>query len=144
MKQTEVNRFNKLYERHLRLLKLQGKAQKTIDAYSRSVRRIRDPFDCCPDKLIAGSAGETGTPFMGRQGRPLYLYIYTPVSTPFILDSSTPIPLDDRPALLFQPQRSPLILIFHFPGHLGHRQTQYPHSSVTYGLLRYCAAFPWL
>lgn len=51
MKPTEVKRFNKLYERHLRLLKLQGKAQKTIDAYSRSVRRIRDHFDCCPDKL---------------------------------------------------------------------------------------------
>lgn len=51
MKATEVKRFNKLYERHLRLLKLQGKAQKTIDAYSRSVRRIRDHFDCCPDKL---------------------------------------------------------------------------------------------
>ncbi len=51
MKQTEVNRFNKLYERHLRLLKLQGKSQKTIDAYSRSVRRIKDHFDCCPDKL---------------------------------------------------------------------------------------------
>jgi len=53
MEQTEVNRFNKLYERHLRLLKLQGKAQKTIDAYSRSVRRIRDYFDCCPDQLSA-------------------------------------------------------------------------------------------
>ena len=51
MKQAEVNRFNKLYERHLRLLKLQGKAQKTIDAYSRSVRRIRDHFDCSPDTL---------------------------------------------------------------------------------------------
>ena len=51
MKQEEVNRFNTLYERHLRLLKLQGKSQKTIDAYSRSVRRIRDHFDCCPDKL---------------------------------------------------------------------------------------------
>ncbi len=51
MKQEEVNRFNTLYERHLRLLKLQGKAQKTIDAYSRSVRRIRDHFDCCPDIL---------------------------------------------------------------------------------------------
>ena len=51
MKPTEVNRFNKLYDRHLRLLKLQGKSQKTIDAYSRSVRRIRDHFDCCPDQL---------------------------------------------------------------------------------------------
>ena len=51
MKPVEVNRFNKLYERHLRLLKLQGKSQKTIDAYSRSVRRIRDHYDCSPDQL---------------------------------------------------------------------------------------------
>ncbi len=51
MKPAEVNRFNKLYDRHLRLLKLQGKSEKTIDAYSRSVRRIRDYFDCCPDQL---------------------------------------------------------------------------------------------
>ncbi|MBN1931719.1 MAG: phage integrase N-terminal SAM-like domain-containing protein [Desulfobacterales bacterium] len=51
MKRSEVNRFNKLYQRHLRLLKLQGKSEKTIDAYSRAVRRIRDYFDCCPDQL---------------------------------------------------------------------------------------------
>ncbi len=51
MKPPEVKRFNELYERHLRLLKLQGKSQKTIDAYSRAVRRISNHFDCCPDKL---------------------------------------------------------------------------------------------
>ncbi len=51
MKKSEVNRFNKLYEHHLRSLKLQGKAKKTIDAYSRAIRRARDYFDCCPDKL---------------------------------------------------------------------------------------------
>ena len=51
MKKSEVNRFNKLYERHLRLLKLQGKSEKTIDAYSRAVRRIRNYFDCNPDQL---------------------------------------------------------------------------------------------
>jgi hypothetical protein len=33
------------------LLKLQGKSQKTIDAYSRVIRRIRDYFDCCSDQL---------------------------------------------------------------------------------------------
>jgi len=33
MDQTETNRFNELYERHLRLLKLQGKAQKTIQQF---------------------------------------------------------------------------------------------------------------
>jgi len=51
MNQTEVNRFKKLYQRHLRSLKLQGKSQKTIDAYSRAVRRISEHFDCCPDQL---------------------------------------------------------------------------------------------
>ncbi len=51
MKQTEVNRFNELYPRHLRMLKLQGKSQKTIDSYSRAVRRVRDYFGCCPDQL---------------------------------------------------------------------------------------------
>ena len=51
MKQSEVNRFNKLYEHHQNTLKLQGKAKKTIDAYSRAVRRTRDYFGCCPDQL---------------------------------------------------------------------------------------------
>ena len=51
MKQSEVNRFNKLYQQHLRSLKLQGKAKKTIDAYSRAIRRVSNYFDCCPDKL---------------------------------------------------------------------------------------------
>jgi integrase len=51
MNQVETNRFNELYQRHLRLLKLQGKSQKTIDAYARAVRRITEYFDCCPDQL---------------------------------------------------------------------------------------------
>jgi integrase len=51
MNQTETKRFQDLYQRHLRLLKLQGKSQKTIDAYSRAVRRISEHFNCCPDQL---------------------------------------------------------------------------------------------
>ncbi|MCP4552045.1 MAG: tyrosine-type recombinase/integrase [Bacteroidetes bacterium] len=51
MKKAEANRFNELYQRHQRSLKLQGKAKKTIDAYSRAVRRVSTYFDCCPDKL---------------------------------------------------------------------------------------------
>ncbi len=51
MNQAETNRFNELYQRHLRSLKLQGKSKKTIDAYSRAVRRISEHFDCCPDQL---------------------------------------------------------------------------------------------
>lgn len=51
MNQNETNRFNELYQRHQRLLKLQGKRPSTIDAYSRAVRRISEFFDCCPDQL---------------------------------------------------------------------------------------------
>jgi integrase len=51
MNQAETDRFNELYQCHLRLLKLQGKSQKTIDAYSRAVRRIGEYFDLCPDQL---------------------------------------------------------------------------------------------
>ena len=47
----ETDRFEKLYQRHLRLLKLQGKSKKTRDAYSRAIRRVRDHFDRCPDKI---------------------------------------------------------------------------------------------
>ena len=51
MDPSEQTRFDELYQRHLRLLKLQGKSDKTIDAYSRGVRRIAEHFDCCPDRL---------------------------------------------------------------------------------------------
>ena len=51
MKKAEANRFNELYQHHLRSLKLQGKSQKTIESYARAVRRITEHFDCCPDKL---------------------------------------------------------------------------------------------
>lgn len=51
MKKSEVKRFAELYERHLKLLKLKGKSESTIKSYSRAVRRIRDRYDRCPDKL---------------------------------------------------------------------------------------------
>jgi integrase len=51
MNQAETDRFNELYQLHRRRLKLQGKSQKTIDAYARAVRRIGEHFDCCPDQL---------------------------------------------------------------------------------------------
>jgi len=44
-------KFNKLYECQLKLLKLQGKSEKTTDSYSRAVRRVRDRFDCLPEQL---------------------------------------------------------------------------------------------
>jgi integrase len=51
MTPSEVKRFESLYDRHLKLLKLQGKSQKTREAYSRAVRRIVEHFDRCPDEL---------------------------------------------------------------------------------------------
>lgn len=51
MDESEVKRFDKLYQRHQKTLKLQGKAKSTIDAYSRAIRRVTNHFDCCPDKL---------------------------------------------------------------------------------------------
>lgn len=51
MQPTEQERFDNLYDRHLQALKLQGKSKKTIEAYSRAVRRVAQRFDCCPDAL---------------------------------------------------------------------------------------------
>ena len=51
MNHSEQKRFDELYRKHLRALKLQGVSAKTIDAYSRAVRRIADWADCCPDQL---------------------------------------------------------------------------------------------
>jgi integrase len=51
MTKSEQKRFDELYRMHLRALRLQGMSDKTIDAYSRAVRRISAWFDCCPDRL---------------------------------------------------------------------------------------------
>ncbi len=51
MNRKETKRFEILYDRHLKKLKLQGKSQSTISAYARAVRRLANHFDCCPDKL---------------------------------------------------------------------------------------------
>ena len=51
MNHSEQKRFDELYRKHLRTLKLQGVSAKTIDAYSRAVRRIADWADCCANQL---------------------------------------------------------------------------------------------
>lgn len=53
MNATEQARFEDLYQRHLTALKLQGMRPKTIEAYSRAVRRVAEHFDRCPDTLSA-------------------------------------------------------------------------------------------
>jgi len=61
MKQKETNRFNELYQRHLRLLKLQGKSPRTIDTYSRAIRRISNAKGS-PERI------RTATSHMDRGG----------------------------------------------------------------------------
>ena len=46
-------KFNKSYQKHLKLLKLNGFQPKTIDAYSRAIRRIGNYFDCRIDNLTS-------------------------------------------------------------------------------------------
>ena len=53
MNATEQTRFKPLYAAMLRALQLQGKAEKTVEAYARAIRRSADFFDCCPDDLTA-------------------------------------------------------------------------------------------
>lgn len=51
MNSSDQSRFDSLYQEHLNVLRLQGKAPATIDAYSRAVRRVAAFFECCPDQL---------------------------------------------------------------------------------------------
>ncbi len=53
MNPTEQARFRCLYQQMQQALTLQGKRPKTIDAYSRAVRRLVDYVDRCPDNLTA-------------------------------------------------------------------------------------------
>jgi len=51
MTKSEQKRFDLLYQKHRRALKLQGLSDNTIDSYSRAVRRVSAAFDGCPDQL---------------------------------------------------------------------------------------------
>lgn len=43
--------FNDYYRRYVKYLKLSGMQPKTVDAYSRAIRRIGNYFDCRIDNL---------------------------------------------------------------------------------------------
>jgi integrase/recombinase XerD len=45
--------FNEYYRKHLKCLKLRGFQPKTIDAYTRAIRRIGNYFDCRIDDLTS-------------------------------------------------------------------------------------------
>ena len=54
MKSSSEATFNEHYQRHLKHLKLKGLQPKTIDAYSRAIRRIGKHFDQEIDNLSEG------------------------------------------------------------------------------------------
>ena len=58
----EQSRFDLLYQKHCTALKLRGLAPKTIDAYSRAVRRLAEHLDRCPDQI---SRAELDQHFIG-------------------------------------------------------------------------------
>ncbi len=51
MTKAQQAKFKLLYQQHVNALRRQGKADNTIDSYSRALRRIVEFFDVCPDKL---------------------------------------------------------------------------------------------
>jgi site-specific recombinase XerD len=51
MNKAQQTKFDRLYQKHVNALRRQGKAENTIDSYSRALRRITEFFDVCPDKL---------------------------------------------------------------------------------------------
>ena len=48
MESSEQSRFDDLYQRHLRRLKLQGKSDKTIDVYARAIRPAKRRWQSLP------------------------------------------------------------------------------------------------
>jgi len=51
MNNAQQKKFDRLYQQHVNALQRQGKAESTIDVYSRAVRRIGEFHDTCPDRL---------------------------------------------------------------------------------------------
>jgi len=51
MNPNEQDRFNRLYATLTATLKAQGCSAKTVDSYSRAVRKLATDLDCCPDRL---------------------------------------------------------------------------------------------
>ncbi len=59
MKSSSEVIFQQNYQLHLKHLKLKGLQPKTIDAYSRAIRRIGERFDYQIDSLTEGQLTDT-------------------------------------------------------------------------------------
>lgn len=51
MNPTEQERFDRLFDANVKAMRLHGLRTKTIDSYSRTLRRVAGHFDRCPDDL---------------------------------------------------------------------------------------------
>lgn len=51
MNTAQKKKFQSLYRKHVSALRRQGKAESTIDVYSRALRRVTEFWDACPDAL---------------------------------------------------------------------------------------------
>jgi integrase/recombinase XerD len=51
MNKSQQAKFESLYRQHVSALRRQGKAEKTVDAYSRAVRRLSEFFDASPAQI---------------------------------------------------------------------------------------------
>ena len=51
MNSTEQERFDRLFDANVNAMRLHGLRSKTIDSYSRTLRRVAGHFDRCPDDL---------------------------------------------------------------------------------------------
>ncbi|NOY82881.1 MAG: hypothetical protein GXP31_17935, partial [Kiritimatiellaeota bacterium] len=51
MESSQQARFDHLHGKLTVTLKARGMSPKTVDSYSRAVRKLADRFDCCPDTL---------------------------------------------------------------------------------------------
>ena len=51
MNPTEQERFDRLFDANVKAMRLHGLRSKTIDSYSRTLRRVAGHFDRCPDDL---------------------------------------------------------------------------------------------
>lgn len=52
MNDNDQTHFNQIYKRHINELTLQGKSERTIEMYSRTLRKITAQFDLCPERLL--------------------------------------------------------------------------------------------
>jgi len=74
MNKAQQHKSNVLYQQHVNALHRQGKAETTIDVYSRAVRRITEFFDLCPNRLTQDHLKDYFTALVAYSGEVEHLF----------------------------------------------------------------------